>query len=67
MYKRQGVTNGNSRGQENDTDKSKHAYLRLEKDFKNDLKFGVNGGIGSYTNKTGDVIGGCLLYTSRCV
>lgn len=53
-----GVTNGNSRGTENDSDKSKHAYVRLEKDFKNDLKFGVNGGIGSFTNKTGDVIGG---------
>ena len=53
-----GVTNGNSRGQENDNDNSKHAYIRLEKEFKNDIKFGLNGGIGSYTNKTGDVIGG---------
>lgn len=55
-----GATNGNSRGQDNDNDKSKHAYLRLEKDFKNNLKLGINGGIGSFTNKTGDVIGADL-------
>lgn len=55
-----GATNGNSRGQDNDNDKSKHAYLRLEKDLKNNLKLGVNGGIGSFTNKTGDVIGADL-------
>ncbi len=58
-----GVTNGNSRGQENDSDNSKHAYVRLEKEFKNDFKIGVNGGIGSYTNKTGDAMGGDLEKT----
>lgn len=30
---------------------------RLEKDFKENLKIGVNGGIGSYMNQSGNVIG----------
>ncbi len=37
--------------------KAKHVYARLEKDFKDDLKIGVNGGIGSYINQSGNVIG----------
>ena len=52
-----GATNGNSRGSEIDNDQSKHVYARLEKDFKDDLKIGVNGGIGSYINQSGNVIG----------
>ncbi len=31
-------------GSEIDNDQSKHVYARLEKDFKHDLKIGVNGG-----------------------
>ena len=52
-----GVTNGNSRGQETDNDKSKHAYARLEKEFPQNMKLGINGGIGSYVNKSGSVLG----------
>lgn len=52
-----GATNGNSRGSEIDNDQSKHVYTRLEKDFKDDLKIGINGGIGSYINQSGNVIG----------
>jgi hypothetical protein len=52
-----GVTNGNSRGQEMDSDNSKHAYARLEKEFPQNLKLGINGGMGSYSNKSGNIIG----------